>query len=77
MLSELLTLRMFFRNDKYPQRLDMTSVFNEGPRADVSSSVQSTQHKAQDMALKVGAVHPYSVLEIEIQTIFYLRTSIL
>ena len=77
MLSELLTLRIFFLNDKHPQRLDMTFVFNEGHRANVNSSVQSTQHKARDMDLNVGAVPPYSVLEIEIQTIFYLRTSIL
>lgn len=77
MLPELLTLHIFFHDDKYPCCPDSTSTFNEGHRVDVNSGVRSTEHKAPDMDLNVVIVHPYLVLEIEIQTIFYQRTSIL
>lgn len=77
MLSELLTLHIFLHNDKYPHCPDSTSIFNEGHRVDVNSGVRSTEHKAPDMDLYVVIVHPYSALEIEIQAVFYQRTSIL
>lgn len=77
MLSELLTLPIFFHNDKYPHCPDSTSIFNEGHRVDVNSSEQSTEHKARDRDLNVILAHLYSAVEIEIQAIFYQRTSIL
>lgn len=49
----------------------------EGQRVDGKSAVRSTEHKGPDTDLNVAIVHPYSALEIEIQAIFYQRTSIL
>lgn len=57
--------------------LIQTSIFSEGHRVDVNSSVQSTEQKAQDTDLTVVVPHSYSLLEMEIQAIFYSRISIL
>lgn len=79
MLSELLTLHLFFFffamiNIHYCP--DSTSIFDEGHRVDVNSSVQRTGHKAQDTDLNVEVVYPYPALGIEIQAVFYLSTFI-
>ena len=40
---------------KYPHCLDTTSIFSEGHRVHVTSSVQSTEQKAEDVDLNVVA----------------------